>query len=282
VRAASAICFRIGADRIRLTNRGELIEPTAGVTREDTIMTGLRTKLSQGKPTFGAWVGLGHTHSAELMGKAGYDWVIVDTQHSSVGRDALFPVLQTLGGTPALVRVTWTDQAQIMRALDFGAAGVVVPMVSTPEQARLAAEACRYPPKGNRSFGPVRTYYAADGAAQEPLCFVMAETAEALENIEAIASTPGVDGIFVGAHDLAISLGAGVLPEMPKVVLDAMDRIVAVCGKHDVIPGCAAVSLANAKQLAERGVRFLAAGADLAFIMRGSAQDLAEIKSWGF
>lgn len=244
-------------------------------------MDRVREAVAAGRPTFGAWVTLGDTISAELMGKAGYDWVILDTQHGGVTWDAMLGLVQALdlGGTRALVRVGWTDQMQIMRAMDVGALGVIVPMVSTPEQAAFAAQAVRYPPHGIRSFGPVRNYYGAPGGTpEEPLCLVMIETAEALDNLDAIAATPGVDGLFVGPVDLALSLGLGPAFVMPEPVLAGIDAVVAACRRHGVISGCAA--LGNAGELAARGVQFLTLGSDAGMVRRGAAEDVAQMRRW--
>ena len=129
-------------------------------------MDKIREKLAKGGSIYGTWVALANTNSAEIVANAGYDFVVIDMQHGGIAANDILPLIQVFDGKgiPALVRVTWTDQAQIMRALDLGAAGVVVPMVSTAEQAKTAADACRYPPAGIRSFGPVRRYYSTDGS----------------------------------------------------------------------------------------------------------------------
>ena len=246
-------------------------------------MDKVREAVAAGRPSFGAWATLGDTLAAEVLGKAGYDWVVLDTQHGGITWDKLLGAIQALdlGGTRALVRVGWTDPAQIMRALDLGALGVIVPMVSTAEQARTAAQATRYPPHGIRSFGPVRNYYATPaGPATEPLCFVMIETAEAMDNLDAIAATPGVDGLFVGPVDLALSLGLGAALVMPDAVLVAIDAVVAACRTHGKISGCAGLGMPNTKALMDRGVQFLTLGNDVGLIRRGAAADVAQVKEW--
>lgn len=246
-------------------------------------MDKIRSALATGQPSFGSWIALADSAAAEVMGKAGYDWAILDTQHGGINWDDLLAVLQALdlGGTAGLVRTGWNDPAQIMRALDLGAAGVIVPMVSTRQQAEAAAQAVRYPPHGIRSYGPVRNYYVAAGAeAREPLCFVMIETAEALANLDAIAATPGVDGLFVGPVDLALSLGLGPALTMPAEVLSAIDDVTAACHRHRKIPGAAALGLSNAQALAERGVLFLTISSDIGMLRRGAAADLAQARSW--
>lgn len=246
-------------------------------------MDKIREAVAAGRPTLGAWCSLGDPIAAEMMGRAGYDWVILDAQHGGITWDNMLGAIQALdlGGTRALVRVGWTDPAQIMRALDLGALGVVVPMVSTAGQARIAAEATRYPPHGLRSFGAVRNYYAtADAPAPEPLCLVMIETAEALDNLDAIAATPGVDGLFVGPVDLALSLGLGPALAMPGAVLEAIDRVVAACARHGRIAGCAGLGNANVEKLMDRGVRFVTFGSDVGLLRRGAAADVAQAKAW--
>lgn len=246
-------------------------------------MDSIRAATAAGATTFGTWVTFADPVAAELIGRVGFDWVILDTQHGAIGWDHLTSAIQALalGGTPALVRTGWNDPMQIMRAMDLGAVGVIVPMVSTPEQARAAAEATRYPPAGIRSFGPVRSHYSAsEGTRPEPLCFVMIETAEALENLDAIAATPGVDGLFVGPVDLALSLGLGPALVMPDRVLEAIDTVVETCVRHGVIAGCPSLGLHNAKRLSERGVRFITLGSDAGFIRRGAAADIAEARAW--
>jgi 4-hydroxy-2-oxoheptanedioate aldolase len=243
----------------------------------------LREKLTQSAPTFGSWVAIGNTLSAELMGRTGFDWLIVDTQHGGLGEAELLAVLQTLEATstPALVRIDWLDEARIMRAVDLGAAGVIVPMVNTAADAKRAVAAIRYPPQGIRSFGPVRNYFFAGGVSVEPLCVVMIETLEALENLDEIAATPGLDGLFLGPIDMGFSMGLGLHLEMPAQVLDAVDRIVAACRRHDLLAGSVALGLANAQEQIRRGMQFLTSGNDALFIRRGASQELDRLRQLG-
>lgn len=246
-------------------------------------MNRLRAALEEGRPSFGCWISIGGGIAGELMGRTGYDWVICDLQHGGLGWDSLLPTIQALelGGTPSLVRVGWNDPMQIMRAIDLGAAGVVVPMVSDAQAAQAAVRAIRYPPHGERSFGSVRSYYSTSGEKTgEPLCLVMIETREALDNLEAIAAVPGIDGLFVGPVDLALSLGLGPALQMPEPVLAAIDDVVAACRRHGLIAGCPALGMNNARVLAEKGVQFLPLGSDGAYMRRGAAADLAEARGW--
>lgn len=243
-------------------------------------MADIRSRLSGKGTAFGTWLAIDSPVSAEIVAKAGYDFVIIDTQHGGISLDHVLPLLQIFDAhdVPALVRVEWLEPSRMMRVVDLGAAGVIVPMVSTPEQARLAAEAIRYPPKGFRSFGPVRNYYAADGSNAEPLCLVMVETAEALGNLDAIASTPGVDGILVGPVDLALSLGLGLSFEMQPRIFEAMDAVVAACRKHDILSASAGLGIPNALELKDHGVQLVAVNSDNQMIRRAAAEDIAQLK----
>jgi len=243
-------------------------------------MDTIRQRLAAGEPALGAWLSLGDTQSVDVMGKAGYDFLILDIQHGAISWDRLLPAIQVLGAAVSpLIRVAWRDSSQIMRALDLGAAGVVVPMVSTAEDARLAVEACHYPPKGIRSFGPVRNYYAASDNSAEPLCFVMIETAEAMRNLDAIAATPGVDGLFIGPMDLALSLGHGVSMKMPQPVLDAVGEVAAACKRHNIIAGSAALGPSNAEELLQLGMRLVSLSSDVLHLRRGAQAEVEHSKA---
>lgn len=245
-------------------------------------MDKIRTAAAEGRATWGSWVTIGDTLSAELMGRAGFDWLILDGQHGGVNAGNMLPLLQAaaLGGTPALVRVTWNDPSQIMRALDLGAAGVVVPMISTAAQAHAAMQSVRYPPAGIRSYGRVRNYYGpAEEGEMEPLCFVMIETAEALENLDAIAATPGIDGFFIGPVDLAISMGFGPTMSPPAEVMQAIGRIADAAKRAGIICGAATLGPDNAKAVLDMGVGFLTLGSDAGFLRRGAAEEVARARS---
>lgn len=243
-------------------------------------MTTLRERLLGSPPAFGTWLAVDNSISAEVMGRVGFDAVLVDAQHGGASEATLLPLFQALAaaGTPALVRVPWLDPARIMRAADLGAAGVIVPLVNTATDAEEAVRAIRYPPRGMRSFGPVRRWYSPDDAAQDALCIVMIETTEALVNLDAIAATPGLDGLLVGPVDLALSMGLPLSLDMPDAVLDAVGRVADACRKHGLI--CASVSfgIENAALQLERGVTFLTSGSDSMFMRRAAEAELAALR----
>lgn len=239
----------------------------------------LAAKSSRGA-TLGIWLTLGNTFVAEMLGRMGFDWVVIDRQHGSIEWDMVGAAIQAieLGGAAALVRVEWNSPSLIMRALDLGAAGVVVPMVSSVADATRAAEAVRYPPRGIRSFGPTRNYYAVDAEQIEPACIVMIETREGMANVEAIAATAGVDGLFIGPADLALALDVPITLPMQASVLASIDRMVAACAATGALAGAASFNIQSAEDFLQRGVRFLTLGADVGYLRRGALQDVEFLK----
>ena len=241
-------------------------------------MANLREKLSSGV-TIGTWLQIGSSQTAEIMGQVGLDWVILDTQHGGMSESGLLPILQALSatGTPALVRVNWLDPALIMRAGDLGADGVVIPMVNTPEDAELAVRSIRYPPRGMRSFGPLRNYFIG-GEAKQALCLCMIETVEALANVEKIAAVPGLDGLLVGPADLALSMGLEFTGPMSAQVLDAIERVAAACRKHGLLACSVGMTAANIAEQVARGVTFITAGADSMFLRMAAIQEVGQVR----
>jgi 4-hydroxy-2-oxoheptanedioate aldolase len=204
------------------------------------IRNNLKRLWAEGRPTINGWLSIGNPFIAEIMAAQGYDSVTIDAQHGALDYSSVLPMLQAMRASEAvpMVRVPWLEPGIIMKVLDAGAYGVICPMVNTPEQAAELVSYVRYPPLGQRSFGPTRASYAAGAgyaaeANGEILAFAMVETAEAMSNLEAIAATPGLDAIYVGPADLAFSLSQGRLApafdrEEPELVA-ALKRIVAAC-----------------------------------------------------
>jgi 4-hydroxy-2-oxoheptanedioate aldolase len=171
-------------------------------------VSSLRERWKAGEPTLGAWCTIPSSWTAEVAARSGHDWVCIDTQHGLIGYDVMLPMLQAIsaGGVPSFVRVPWNEPGAIMKALDAGAGGVIVPMINSVEEAKAAVGACRYPPDGIRSMGPIRAR-DVDQAWRNPLCVVMIETVAAVEHAREILAVPGVDAVFVGPNDLAVSAG---------------------------------------------------------------------------
>lgn len=240
--------------------------------------------LGEGQPAIGGWMWYPNTLLAEVLGKTGIPFFVIDAQHGGAGWETLMGAIQALdlGGAAAIVRTGWIDEAMIMRALDLGALGVIVPMVSTAADARRMAAALRYPPEGSRSYGATRPRHASPAEAnRDVIGLAMIETAEGLENVEEIAATPGVDGLFVGPADLALSLGLGLPgPGEPHPQLaEAYDRIVAAAKRHNRFVGTLAFSEVQLHAFLDRGFRFMTLGSDRAWLAKGAAADLAVAKA---
>jgi 2-keto-3-deoxy-L-rhamnonate aldolase RhmA len=187
----------------------------------------VKSLLEQGKPTAGAWLQLTSPFSAEIMARAGFDWLIVDMEHAPGDFLNLASQLQAMGGTDCVpfVRAPWNDPVAIKRILDTGVMGVLIPYVNSAEEARNAVAACKYPPEGIRGvagspraayFGQNSMDYLKD-ANDEILVIVAIETGEAVNNIGEILAVDGLDGIFVGPMDLATSMGHFGDPSQPEV-----------------------------------------------------------------
>ena len=220
-------------------------------------MSALRSRWAAGQVTYGGWCSIPSTVTAEVMGRAGFDHVCVDLQHGLVSAGDLVPMLQAieLGGTVPLVRVPWNEPGVIGRALDGGAMGVVVPMVSSAEEAEAAVAACFYAPAGARSYGPTRFRLAPGGdyyerANDEVACIVMIETVAALAALDDVLAVPGVTAAYVGPADLSISLGLAPGNNDGETAFDdALAAVVAGCRRAGVVPGIHATA-----GLAERRV----------------------------
>jgi 4-hydroxy-2-oxoheptanedioate aldolase len=220
----------------------------------------IREAWAEGKPSIGTWSGWLTPIDAERLGRVGYDWAVLDMQHSGLQWETLISTMQALelGGTRAVVRVGWNDPREIMLALDVGAIGVVVPMVSTAEEAEQVASAMRYPPVGIRSNGQVRRQMSHAEANADVVCIVMIETPGGWENVEEIAAVPGVDVLIIGPSDLALALGreqnvVGMHPD----ALDFMSRVVEAADKHGKAAGTLGFSAEHVQALLERGVRWV-------------------------
>lgn len=240
----------------------------------------LRELWDRGEPTIGGWCVIPSSFSAELMGRAGFDWVVIDTQHGMIGFDQMLPMLQALNaaGTPAFVRVPWNQPSDIMKALDAGAQGVVVPMVSSKEQAQSAVAACRYPPEGIRSWGPTRAAlqvsgFATENANRAVVCMVMIETVEGVAALEEIVSVPGVDGVYVGPNDLGITHGlkpdaTASDPEHRRLI----EKILEGCQRRGLIAGIHCGGADTAIRWRQAGFRMLNVDSDARFLQGGAAR----------
>lgn len=218
----------------------------------------------------GCWLNFGHPAIAAIAASAGFDWCLIDAEHGPNTLEMVHAQLNAMQGHPAAaaVRVPWGEPWILKRVLDIGAQTVVVPMVDTPEQAAAVVAACKYPPEGIRgkgamlaratNWGQVTDY---DATANDQICvIVQAETHVALENLSAIAATPGVDCVFVGPADLSADMGYAS-PDDPAVLetIEAMVKTIRAAGKP---AGIIFYEEAMYPRFVELGVRFLGVGAD--------------------
>jgi 4-hydroxy-2-oxoheptanedioate aldolase len=243
--------------------------------------------LAAGRPQIGLWLSLSSNYSAEVCAGSGFDWLLLDTEHSPNELDMVFGQLQAIAPYPShpVVRVAWNDPVIVKRTLDVGAQTLLFPFVQDAEEAARAVAATRYPPRGIRGvagttratrFGRVKDY--AQRAHEETCVLVQVETQEAVDAIEAIAKVDGVDGIFIGPADYHASLGYAGETANPAVlpkIEDAVRRIRAT-GKA---PGILTADEKLARRYLELGALFVAVGADVGLLARGSEALAAKFKT---
>jgi 4-hydroxy-2-oxoheptanedioate aldolase len=254
-----------------------------------TISAGkrLRAKWDAGQPAFGMWAGIPSSLTAELAAAAGYDYVCVDLQHGGSDEATMISMFQAAQGAGAapMARLAWNEPWLIMRALDLGAVGVILPLIDNAAEAARAVGACRYPPHGRRSYGPIRAEMVVGSASLddlgEALCFAMIETREGLDNLDEIAATPGLDGLYIGPSDLSIALGlpprgVAVDPgEDRKPLAEAIDRVREACAANGLIPGMHCAGGAAAERYARDGFRLITVGVDTSLFKSMISRELS-------
>ncbi len=246
----------------------------------------LKQIWSDGGHVVVGWLSLTDSYSAELMARQGFDAICIDMQHGLTDFAHLPAKLQGISQTDAvpIVRVPWNDPAILMRVLDAGAYGVIVPLVNNRAEAEQAVKACRYPPDGFRSFGPMRAslYAGADYAIHandEILVFAMIETAEGLRNLDEICSTPGLDGIYVGPADLSYALG--LPPRMDSTEpthVKAVADVIAACKRHGIVAGIHTGGPAYARHIVKEGMGLVTLTSETRCIEIAARQQLTEFR----
>jgi 4-hydroxy-2-oxoheptanedioate aldolase len=231
----------------------------------------LRTLWQQDGHAVNGWLSLPSTFSAEVMAHQGWDSLTIDLQHGLIDYQSAIGILQAISTTRTVpfVRVPWLDPAIIMRVLDAGAYGVICPMINSASEAATFVAACRYPPAGIRSCGPIRAniYAGADyiaNANQTIVTMAMIETAAGLENLDAILAVEGLDAIYVGPADLAIALGhEPQLDPTEDAVIKAIEHIVDRARKAKIVAGIHTGSTANAQKMIKQGFQFVTISSDV-------------------
>jgi 4-hydroxy-2-oxoheptanedioate aldolase len=243
----------------------------------------LKTLWKNGGVAVNGWLGIPSSASAESMARCGWDSIVVDMQHGLVDYTDAVPMLQAISQTDAtpMVRVPWNMPDIIMKSLDAGAYGVVCPMINTPAECEEFIQNCRYAPRGRRSFGPIRAvmYGGSDywkEANSTILTIAMIETQQALDNLDAILKTDGLDAVYVGPADLGLSLGfqPGPDPTTPKV-LDAIKYIVDGAKKAKIPAGIHCFSPDWAKQMIKLGYQLVTLGNDNSLMMGAARAAIA-------
>jgi 4-hydroxy-2-oxoheptanedioate aldolase len=250
----------------------------------------LARRLRAGEIVHSGWCGLPYPIVAELVAREGFSAVTLDGQHGLWDTAAALTAVAhvRLAGAAPIVRIPVGDFATVSRALDFGAEGTIAPMINTPADARAYVSCAKFPPVGERSWGPHRATTLAQMPDQSvylreanalTVTFAMIETRTALDNVEAIAATPGIDALFLGPADLSIALSdGGKVDAMAAEVDVALERIIAAANKAGKIMGAYCHTAERAVALAKRGVRFLAVGSDMGFLRAGAAAALKVVK----
>ena len=241
----------------------------------------------EGKCATLGWISVPNGFTTELMARQGFDALCVDLQHGLSEMSDVAPLLQAISQTETVpvVRVAWNDPAPIMKALDLGAYAVIVPLVNTAAEAAQAVAACRYPPVGMRSSGPVRAvhYGGADYlkcATDEIIVMAMIETKEGLENLDAICATPGLDAVYIGPSDLSFALGLPPRGDNPDPLhIATCDKIRETAHKHGIkcVMHCAGAAFAAGA--VKRGFDMVMLTSDASCMIAGARAELDALKA---
>ncbi|MCM8788867.1 MAG: HpcH/HpaI aldolase/citrate lyase family protein [Candidatus Omnitrophica bacterium] len=246
----------------------------------------LKKKLMEGKPVIGSFIITAHPTIAEVLARSGFDWLVFDMEHGVIGIESVETMAQAISGTDtaALVRVPWNDFVVIKQVLDTGVQGLIIPMVNTAQQAQQAVKATRYPPRGIRGFGPHRAsgfgswldqYY--ERADESIVVIIQIEHKEAVENLERILEVKGIDCVFIGANDLAASMGLLGNTGHPDVE-NTIQYINKVCKRFKVPCGLVA-GAAQIDQRIREGFQFIVAGTDISLLKSACENIFSAVKS---
>ncbi len=232
------------------------------------------------------WLQIANGYATEMMAYTGWDSLTIDMQHGPVGYEAAVTMLQAISttNTVPLARVPWNEPGIIMRLLDAGCYGIICPMVNSRAECEAFVGACRYPPHGYRSHGPNRArLYAGNDypnqADETVVTMAMIETAAAMQNLDAILSTPDLDAIYVGPADLSRSLGGPPDGDLNKpLVATAIDQILARCRQHGIIPGIHTGSAQLATQMIDKGFKFVTVSSDVRLMALKAGEIITAVK----
>ena len=248
----------------------------------------LKELFKKNIPIINTWLAIPSSFSAEVMANQGWDSVTIDMQHGLIDYSNAVNMLQAISttNTMPLARVNWNEPGQIMKILDAGSYGVICPMVSNRKEAENFVQACQYPPKGYRSFGPIRAsiYGGSDyakNANEEILKLAMIETKEALEKLDEILDTPNLDGVYIGPADLSLAVGEEPgfdRPENTKAYKEIL-RILESAKKRNLLAGLHNGTAEYANKMIKKGFNLVTVGSDSRYITSGAKSDLEKLKN---
>ena len=247
----------------------------------------LRTLWRDDRAAVNGWLAIGNSFSAETMAHQGWDTLTIDLQHGVIDYQTMVTMLQAISTTPTvpIVRVPWLEPGILMKSLDAGAYGLICPMVNTREDAQKFVAWTHYAPRGTRSFGPVRAllYGGADypqHANDTIVRFAMIETAQALDNLDAIMSVEGLDAIYIGPSDLSLALGCRpVFDDVDPPVAQAIDHILERATAHGLKAGVHNGVAEGALARIAKGFRFVTVGSDARLMAAGAQQVIAKMRA---
>jgi len=247
----------------------------------------LKEIFKQGGSAINGWLQIPNSFTAELMANQNWDSLTLDMQHGVIDYSHAVSMLQAISTTDVvpLARVNWNEPGQIMKILDAGAYGIICPMVSNRKEAENFVQACMYPPRGYRSYGPIRgLVYGgpdyADEANNEILKFAMIETKESLDNLDQIMQTPGLDGIYIGPADLSLAIGEKPSFDKPEgnPVYEVIMKILEHAKKNKIIAGIQNAQPEYAHKMIKKGFQLVTIGTDQRFMVAAAKAALGTIK----
>lgn len=246
----------------------------------------LKTLAREGRVAVNAWVSMGSSYLAEILGHVGFDAVTVDLQHGAYGFDTAVQLLQAISSTPAipLARSAGSTLAEINKLLDAGAYGVICPLIESVDQAADFARACRYPPRGVRSYGPARglTYGGTDypqHADEHVLSLAMIETLPALAAIERILDVDELDGIYMGPSDLGLAMGIGPSAWPAKEMADAVEHVLAAARRRGKYAGIFTGSVEMSQVMSRIGYHLVTPGNDAQLLRSAAGARIDDVRS---
>ncbi len=246
----------------------------------------LQALFADGLTTVNGWLSCDSAYLAEAMSVSGFDSITVDVQHGMFGMGGAIRLLQGISAGPAvpMARCPSHDPAVIGKLLDAGADGIICPAVDTAEQARAFVSACRFPPTGIRSYGPARAALHGDPgyvrhADATVLTWAMVESATSLANLDEILSVPGLDGIYLGPNDLALSLGEAPGPVISAAAVQAaIGRVLAAAHAAGKVTGLFCADIADARRWGEAGFDLVTPGNDIGILRAALAERIAAVR----